>query len=101
LTGEHLFDTVVRQEGEMRKVWIAGIMIATSLFVGEHAVSAGQSHAAPSVSYQVKPGDTLWTIASTLEPRKDRREVVYDLIKANHLGSPTIVPGQILHSIPR
>jgi len=81
----------------MRKLWIAGIMVATSLFVGEHAVSAGQSHAAPSVSYQVKSGDTLWTIASTLEPGKDRREVVYDLIQANHLGSPTIVPGQTLH----
>jgi LysM repeat protein len=85
----------------MRKFWIAGIMVAASLFVGAHAVSAGQSHAAASVSYQVKAGDTLWTIASKLEPRKDRREVVYDLIQANHLDSPTIVPGQTLHLTPR
>jgi LysM repeat protein len=85
----------------MRKFWIAGIMVAASLFVGEHAVSAGQSHAPPSVSYQVKPGDTLWTIASQLEPGKDRREVVYDLIQANHLATPTIVPGQTLHLSPR
>jgi LysM repeat protein len=85
----------------MRKFLIAGFMVAASLFVGAHAVSAGQSHAAASVSYQVKAGDTLWTIASKLEPRKDRREVVYDLIRANHLDSPTIVPGQTLHLTPR
>jgi LysM repeat protein len=77
------------------------MMIAGLLFVGVHTVSAGQSHAAPSISYTVGRGDTLWTIASTLQPGKDRREVVYDLIEANHLASPTIVPGQILHLRPR
>ena len=81
----------------MRRIWLAGIMIAASLVVGAHTVSAGQSHPAPAVSYQVRSGDTLWTIAATLQPAKDRREVVYDLIKANHLGSPTIMPGQTLH----
>jgi LysM repeat protein len=85
----------------MSKVWIAGVIVAASLIVGAHAVSAGQSHATVSISYQVKSGDTLWTIASTLEPGKDRREVVYDLIQANHLGSPAIVPGQTLHLTPR
>ena len=42
----------------------------------------------------------MWTIALKLEPTRDRREVVYDLIQANHLVSPTIVPGQILHLTP-
>jgi LysM repeat protein len=85
----------------MRKIWLAGFMIAASLVVGAHTVSAGQSHQAPVVSYQVRAGDTLWTIAEKLDPAKDRREVVYDLIKANHLGSPTIVPGQTLHMASR
>jgi LysM repeat protein len=77
------------------------MMIGVVLFVGAHTVSAGQSHPAPSVSYQVRPGDTLWTIALKVEPSKDRREVVYDLMHANHLASPTIVPGQILHLTPQ
>jgi len=84
----------------MRRLWIAGLLIAAMLFVGVHAVSAGQSRPAASVSYEVRPGDTLWTIALKLEPTKDRREAVYDLIQANHLVSPTIVPGQILHLTP-
>ena len=85
----------------MRRLWIASMMIAGLLFVGAHTVSAGQSHAPRPISYTVGRGDTLWTIASQLRPDQDRREVVYDLIKANHLASPTIVPGQILHLSPR
>jgi LysM repeat protein len=85
----------------MRRLWIAGTMIGAVLFVGAHSVSAGQTRPAPSVSYQVRPGDTLWTIALKVEPNKDRREVVYDLIQANHLAAPIIVPGQILHLTPQ
>jgi len=85
----------------MKRLWIAGSLIAAMLVVGAHTVSAGQSRPAASVSYQVRAGDTLWTIALKLEPTKDRREVVYDLIQANHLVSPTILPGQILHLTPQ
>jgi len=58
-----------------------------------------RSEAAPEVRVgvdQVRAGDTLWTIASKLAPTKDPREIIDTLMKANHLGSPTIVPGQTL-----
>lgn len=38
----------------------------------------------------------MWSIASKLMPAKDPREIVDGLLKANHLASPTIVPGQTL-----
>lgn len=78
----------------MRRLWIAGTMVAASVLIGTHAVSAGQAHPKPAVVYHVQPGDTLWSIAAKLAPSKDPREVVDDLMKGNHLGSPTIVPGQ-------
>jgi LysM repeat protein len=83
----------------MRRLWIAGAMVAGSLFVGSHAVSAGQTHPKPAVVYQVQPGDTLWTIACKLAPAKDPREIIDALMKTNHLGSPTIIPGQALRFV--
>ena len=83
----------------MRRLWIASAMVAGSLLIGSHAVSAGQAHPKPAVVYQVRAGDTLWTIASKLVPAKDPREIIDVIMKANHLGSPTIIPGQTLRFV--
>ncbi|MGZ4104903.1 MAG: LysM peptidoglycan-binding domain-containing protein [Actinomycetota bacterium] len=80
----------------MKKAWIAAAMTAGLLFAGAHTVSAGQTHPAPVRIYHVHAGDTLWSIAGTLRPHADRREVVYDLMSFNHLPSPVIAPGQTL-----
>ena len=80
----------------MRSLWMASALAASSIVIGTHAVSAGQTHPRPAVVYRVQPGDTLWSIASKLVPTKDPREIVDGLLKANHLASPTIVPGQSL-----
>ncbi len=37
------------------------------------------------ISYTVKPGDTLWSIARRVAPGQDPRPVVEDLIAENHL----------------
>jgi LysM repeat protein len=84
-------------EAEMKRAWVAAAMVAGLLFVGAHTVSAGQSHPAPVLTYQVRAGETLWSIAKHVAPGKDQREVVYQILAANHLASPAIVPGQTLH----
>lgn len=83
----------------MRRLWIASVMVAGSVLIGSHAVSAGQAHPKPAVVYHVRAGDTLWTIASKLAPSKDPREIIDALMKSNHLGSPTIIPGQTLRFV--
>ena len=45
--------------------------------------------------YHVRPGDSLWSIASA-RYGGDPREAVWRLERANGLNGPTIVPGQIL-----
>ena len=84
----------------MKRLWIAAMLAAGLLFAGAHAVSAGQSHKIVPAVYQVKPGDTLWSIAGKLSGTGDRREIVDELLRSNHLSSPVIVPGQRL-SLPR
>jgi LysM repeat protein len=83
----------------MRRLWIASAMVAGSVLIGSRAVSAGQAHPKAPVVYQVQAGDTLWTIASRLAPANDPREIIGLLMKANHLGSPTIIPGQTLRFV--
>ena len=49
------------------------------------------------VSHQVVTGDTLWDIATAHTPAGgDVRRTVFDIRRANHLDSATIVPGQVL-----
>jgi len=47
-------------------------------------------------SYQVQPGDTLWSIAAERYTGADVREKVGEIERANGLASPVIVPGEVL-----
>ncbi len=49
-------------------------------------------------SITVRSGDTLWSIAATVAPERDPRQVVADLERINQLRSPVLVPGQLLRT---
>ena len=84
----------------MRRMLI-GLMIAVGILIpGIRAVSAVQDGPAPSLRYQVEPGDTLWGIAGTIDPGRDRRAAVHEIIELNELRDPVLFPGQTLQ-IPR
>jgi LysM repeat protein len=80
----------------MRRLLVAGFVVAGSLAVGSRAVSAGQTYVPPPIVHEVRVGETLWSIAGGLAPSRDPREVVDDLMRANHLRSPVIEAGQTL-----
>ena len=61
---------------------------------------AGTVHAAPPVSYAtvtVRPGDSLWAIASSrTAPGGDVQATVDQIVGANHLASVNVQAGQRL-----
>jgi LysM repeat protein len=64
------------------------------------AVGLGQSsRAAVARPYVVRPGDTLWSIATRFAPSTDPRIVVDAIRSANGLDPASLMPGQQL-SIP-
>jgi hypothetical protein len=69
------------------------VLLLWALFAGESGASGAER------SYHVKPGDTLWSIA-TQTFAGDPREGVWKLRERNGLDSATIVPGQVL-LVPR
>ncbi len=58
------------------------------------AVAAATYGRPGPVTYVVRPGDTLWTIAERVDPSGDPRPLVARL--AAQVGSDTIVPGEQL-----
>jgi nucleoid-associated protein YgaU len=47
-------------------------------------------------SVVVQPGDTLWSIASSLDGDTDVRAVVYRIRQLNALERADLTPGQVL-----
>lgn len=78
---------------------LAAVLTAGLLWLA-HA-SAPSSAPAPAgavTAVTVRPGDTLWSIASRIAPQRDPRITVAALEQLNHLDSPIVAPGQVLRT---
>jgi nucleoid-associated protein YgaU len=60
------------------------------------AVVAGGGGGSSSRTHVVRRGETLWSIATRLEPSQDPRVVVDAIASANRLDPGSLVPGQEL-----
>jgi LysM repeat protein len=76
-------------------LWI--VVFAVLALAFSNARAGGSSEA--GVRYVVKPGDTLWEIASDRYDG-DPRGAVWRLQERNGLDSPTLVPGMNLYLPP-
>jgi LysM repeat protein len=87
--------------GRRRLVAIAVALGAIGVLSGPvaNAVGVGGSAAGPALTYVVRPGDTLWSIARSSSPWADPRLVVSAIRATNHVDPAALVPGQQL-SIP-
>ncbi len=75
---------------------LAGLLAALALPIGAIAGTSGASDGAlvPGATYVVRPGDTLWSIATRLEPGRDPASFVARM--AAETGSRAVVPGEHL-----
>jgi Tfp pilus assembly protein FimV len=78
---------------------IAVAAVVAGVFVGAGqltATRAGSTHdptaAGPSHIYVVRPGDSLWSIAESVDPSGDPRPLVVEL--QSELRSSTLQPGE-------
>ena len=79
---------------------LALIACAASVVLFTTASRASSDPSAPAPTITVRPGDTLWGIASAVRPGRDARESVAELCELNHLTGYDLQPGQVL-TLPR
>ena len=79
----------------MHRILVA-VVLAVALLVARAAtVGADQTHEEPgkSFTYQVKPGQTLWSIARDVYPDEDPRDGIRRIQDANDLRGGLIRAG--------
>jgi nucleoid-associated protein YgaU len=101
LTTEHMFAMVAFMRTRVRRRRLAAGVLGAALCVqiasvAAHAVAPHRGHELGARTYVVRPGDTLWKIASRLQaPGADPRPLVDELAARNHLTG-ALHPGQAL-----
>jgi len=86
-----------------RRVVVAGVLLVVivmaALVAGRVSTVLGGNSASvpehrPRTAYVVQPGDTLWSVARSLQPEGDLRPLVRGLSQAN--GGAALAIGQVL-----
>lgn len=83
------------------KAVFTGLGAAVLMLVAMGAWNGVAAQSAPTTqqvtSYVVRPGDTLWSYASSItEPGEDVRETVADLMELNNMDSSSVAVGERL-----
>ena len=76
---------------------VVGLFVLAGARAADGVVAGAMHHVsnpAKVLHYEVRPGDTLWSIAQHLDPHDDPRAVVDMLVQAH--GGPTIRPGDVI-----
>ncbi len=85
-----MFDTYTYR----RATWALGLLAIVAVLMLTMAPTS--SGAGRPTHHVVKPGETLWSIASTHYKTSDPRQDVYQIIQANSLNGASIVPGEVI-----
>ena len=76
-------------------VLVGLVCVAVVMLAWRSAPATPAARTVPA-SVTVRPGDTLWAIASRVAPGQDPRAEVDRLQRLNRLPGPALVPGQVL-----
>ncbi len=72
-----------------------GAVLAVAAMIGSPSASASDDAAASDFAYViVQPGQSLWSVASTLDPSADPRDVISEIVRLNQLGESSVQAGQ-------
>lgn len=78
-------------------VFLRNMLLLAAIFVLLAGVAvSGERPADSGRRIIVRQGDTLWGLASQLQPGHDPREMIYEFTRVNGLKSKVLRPGMVL-----
>lgn len=80
-------------------VLLAAILLSLAGLLNSPAKAADTASGlavTPAVSVTVQPGESLWAIAGAVDPGRDPRDVIADIVQLNDLDGGRVMPGQQL-----
>lgn len=80
--------------GALVTVVIAALFALVATFGASQAAASNESSAAKFSYVVVQPGDSLWSVATALDPASDPRDVVAEIVRLNQLESSGVQAGQ-------
>jgi LysM repeat protein len=84
-------------------VLLAALLLSLAGLLNSPAKAADNANGltvTPTVSVTVQPGESLWAIAGKVDPDRDPRDVIADIVQLNDLQAGKVMPGQQLF-VPR
>jgi len=84
------------------------LVAAGSVALAGAAQAMGHSGATPrpgaagaaATRVEVRPGQSLWTLAEAYDPNADTRQVIQEILRLNSMSTDQVQPGQVLW-VPR
>jgi len=72
------------------------VVAGVATFAGQAATASGEANTGGTAIHVVKPGESLWAIATDVSPGADPRETVARIMDLNGMGSAVVSAGRAL-----
>lgn len=82
--------------GGLATVLVAGALAVGAAFAAPSALASSEQNVQEFPYVVAQPGDSLWSIASSLDPNADARDVVAELVRLNQLVEPSLQVGDAI-----
>ena len=80
--------------GTLATLLVIGVLAVVATFSGAQAVASAESSGAEFGYVVVQPGDSLWQVASGIDPNTDPRDLVAEIVRLNQLDGSGVLAGQ-------
>lgn len=83
--------------GGLGALVLVGLLAFATLLLSPQAFAADVAAGGQRFHYVVaQPGDSLWSVASELDPDSDPRDLIAEIVKLNQLGDSGVEAGQAI-----